>query len=63
MTRNFQYEVEVFIKEIIFNGWLGENKIYHSYWMGSPHVHLFIWFFNAPNIENEAACIEFVRKQ
>ena len=22
---------------------------------GSPHVHSFIWIFNAPNIENEVA--------
>ena len=29
---------------------------------GSSHVHSFIWVFNAPNIENEAACIEFVEK-
>ena len=27
-----------------------------------PHVHSFIWLFNAPNIENEAAHIELTEK-
>ena len=29
---------------------------------GSPHVHSFIWIFNAPNIENEAVYIELIEK-
>ena len=29
---------------------------------GSPHVHSFIWIFNAPNIENEVAYIESIEK-
>ena len=29
---------------------------------GSLHFHLFIWIFNAPNMENEAAYIEFIEK-
>ena len=29
---------------------------------GKPHVHSFIWILNAPNIENEAAYIEFIEK-
>ena len=29
---------------------------------GSSHVYSFIWIFNAPNVENEAACIEFIDK-
>ena len=29
---------------------------------GSPHVHSFIWTFNAPNIGNETAYIEFIEK-
>ena len=29
---------------------------------GSPHVHTFIWIFNAPYIENEALYIEFIEK-
>ena len=32
------------------------------YMGGSPHVHSFICIFSAPNIENEAACIEFIEK-
>ena len=28
----------------------------------SPHVHSFIWIFNAPNIEYEVAYIEFIEK-
>ena len=28
----------------------------------SPHAHSFIWIFNAPNIENQAAYIEFIEK-
>ena len=30
--------------------------------MGYPHVYSFIWIFNAPNIEDEAAYIEFIEK-
>ena len=30
--------------------------------MGSPHVHSFIWIFNTPNVENEAAYIELIEK-
>ena len=30
--------------------------------MRSSHVHLFIWVFNAPNIENKNAYIEFIKK-
>ena len=29
---------------------------------GGPHVHSFILVFNAPNIENETAYIEFIEK-
>ena len=28
----------------------------------SPHVHSFIWIFNTPNIENEAAYLEIIEK-
>ena len=27
---------------------------------GSPHARSFIWIFNAPNIQNEIAYIEFI---
>ena len=29
---------------------------------GSPHVHSFIWNFNARNIQNETAYIEYIEK-
>ena len=29
---------------------------------GSPHIHPFIWIFNATNIQNEDAHIEFIEK-
>ena len=66
MARHFQYKAEVFFKEIILGGPLGKTKYYairiEFQERGSPHVHLFIWIFNAPNIENEAAYIEFIEK-
>ena len=37
-------------------------KNYHFQERDSSHVHSFIWIFNAPNIENEAAYIEFIEK-
>ena len=65
-ARHFQYSVKVFFKEIIFDGLLGETKYYairiEFQERGSPHVHSFIWIFNAPNIENEAAYIEIIEK-
>ena len=66
MARHFQYKAEVFFREIILVGPLGKTKYYairiEFQERGSPHVHLFIWIFNAPNIENEAAYIEFIEK-
>ena len=29
---------------------------------GSQHIHSFMLIFNAPNIENEASSIEFIKK-
>ena len=29
---------------------------------GSPHVHSFIWIFNASNIQNETSYIDFMEK-
>ena len=65
MTRHSQYKVEVFFKEIILDGPLGKTKYaicIEFQKRGSPHVHSFIWLFNAPNIENEAAYIESIEK-
>ena len=45
---------------------MGETKYYaiciEFQKRGRPHVHSFIWLFNAPNIENEAAHIELTEK-
>ena len=66
VARHFQYKVEVFLKEIILDGSLRKTKYYairiEFQERGSPHVHLFIWIFNAPNIENEAVYMEFIEK-
>ena len=66
MAKHFQYKVEVFFKEIILDGLLGKTKYYAIYIefqeKGGPHFHWFIWIFNAPNIENESAYIEFIEK-
>ena len=64
VARHFQYRVEVFLKEIIFDGPLGKKYAIHNEFQegGSPHVHWFIWIFNDPNIENETASIEFIEK-
>ena len=66
VARHNQYKVEVFFKGIILDGPLGKTKYYPIPFefqeKDSPHVHSFIWIFNAPNIENEAAYIESVEK-
>ena len=45
---------------------LGKTKYYAIHiefqeW-SSPHIHLFIWIFNAPDTHNEDAYIEFIEK-
>ena len=63
VARHFQYKVYVFFKEIILDGLLGKTKFYtisnEFQERVTPHVHSFIWIFNAPNIENKVAYIEF----
>ena len=58
VARHFQYKVGVFFKDVILDGPLGKTKYYpiriEFKERGSPHVHSFIWIFNAPNIQNEA---------
>ena len=54
MARHFQYKIKVFFKEITLDGPLAKIE------RGSPHVHLSR--FNAPNIQNETAYIEFTQK-
>ena len=66
VARHFQYKVEVFFKDIIFDGPLGKTKYYaiciEFQERGSPHVHSFIWILNPPNIQDEAAYISFIEK-
>ena len=65
VARHFQYKVKVFFKEIILDGPLGKTKYamrIEFQERGSPHAHLFIWIFNAPNIQNEADYIDFIEK-
>ena len=66
VARHFQYKAEVFFKEIILDGSLGKTRYYairiEFQERGSPHAHSFIFIFNAPNIQNEADYIEFIKK-
>ena len=66
VARHFQYKVEVFFKDIIFDGPLGKTKYYaiciEFQERGSPHVHSFIWILNPPNIQDEAAYISLIEK-
>ena len=66
VARHFQYKAEVFFKEIILDGSLGKTRYYairiEFQGRGSPHAHSFIFIFNAPNIQNEADYIEFIKK-
>ena len=63
ITKN---KVEVFFKVIIFDSPLWKTKCYaiciEFQERGSAHVHSFIWIFNAPNFENKAAYIVFIKK-
>ena len=66
VARYFQYKTGVFFKEIILDGSLGKTKYYairiKFQENGSPHIHSFVWNFDAPNIKNEAAYIEIIEK-
>ena len=66
MASHFQYELEVFFKEIIFDGPLGKTKYYairtEFHERARSYFYSFIWIFNAPNIENEAAYSGFIKK-
>ena len=57
----FQYKVEVFFREIIFDGPLGKTK-YYAIRIEFKDLKTFIWIFNAPNIQNEADYIDFIEK-
>ena len=66
MARHFQDKDEVFFKETIFDVPWSKTKYYaiHIEFQerDNQHVHSFIWIFDAPNIENEAAHIEYIEK-
>ena len=65
MARYFQYKVEAFSKEIMLDGLLRKKKYavrIEFQERGSPYVHSLIWIFNAQNIQNEVAYIEFIEK-
>ena len=59
MTKYFWLGTEVLFIKIILHGHFGKIKYYairiEFPERSSPHIHSFIWIFNAPNIENEAA--------
>ena len=66
VASHFQYKVKLFFKEIVFDGPLRKTKYYairiEFQEKGSPHVYSFKRTFNAPNIQNETAYIEFIEK-
>ena len=66
VARHFQYKIEVFFREIILDGNLWKTKYYaiciEFQERDSSHVHSFLWIFNTPNIENEAAYLELIEK-
>ena len=68
MARPFKFQVEeiIFFKEIILDGPLGKTKYFairtEFQERGSPRIYSITWISNAPNIENEAAYIEFIEK-
>ena len=66
IARHFQYKVQLFFKEILIDGPLGKTKYYalriEFQERGSPHVHSFLWIFDAPKIDNEEEYIRFVKK-
>lgn len=67
MTRHFSYKIEIFFREIIIDGPLRKTKCYvigiKFQERSSAPTHSFIWIFNASNIENETAYIDFIKKK
>ena len=51
LARHFKYRIEVFFKEIVSDGPLGEVKHYairiNFQVRGSPHIHLLVWVIGA----------------
>ena len=66
LARHFQHRVEVFFKEILIirDGPLEKVKYYVTrvefQFPGSPHIHSFLWVFNAPTLaENTINMLNF----
>ena len=59
--KNFQYEVGVFSKTLsLMVHWYEIHFEFQG--RASLHVHLFIWIFNALNIQNETLTLGLLRK-
>ena len=61
LARHFQFCVEVFFAEIIIDGPFGKVK-YHAIrvefkFRGSPYIHSFLWFIDAPVLTKEGTVI------
>ena len=58
VARHFQYQVEVFFKEIVADGSFGKSKYYairvEFQVRGSPHLHWFLWVANAPVLTSKS---------
>ena len=67
VARHFQYKVEVYFqRNYTWGSFWGKQEyaiLIESQDRDSPNVYSFIWIFNAPKIENEAAHIEFTEKR
>ena len=57
LAKHFQYRVEVFFKQIVIDGPLGQDNYYairvEFELRGSSHIHSFIWVINAPTLSME----------
>ena len=65
VARHFQYKIQVFFQRDQTWCSFGKNKIsWYSYWIPRKRQPTcpFRWIFNAPNIENKAACKKFIEK-
>ena len=64
VARHFQYIVEIFFKEIVTDGPIGKTKYYaiHTEFQvrGSPHIHCFLWIWNAPALSESTVDDDYV---
>ena len=63
-ARYFQHKAEMFFIEMVFDGQLGKTKYYglriEFQERGSQHFHSYFLIFNAPNVNDETTCIDFI---